>query len=292
MGASPRLVTLALIQPVMLIVAWLFGELVRRLLRRRVLVSGTTMAVVSFFGMCVGALVVGLLLPDQEIYYPTTLAAIFAVDAAVIAGVSTVIVAYRIRTDPPPTLADLVAAGESDQVEFKSTARVNLRTGQRDDRMELVVAKTVAAFLNAAGGTLVIGVDDDGTPLGLDADLATVKQPDADRFELWLRDHLQSRLGMPAASLAHVDFDTLGDDALLACRITCPPSTEPVYLRPAKGAAPELWVRVGNSTRGLDVDDAVRYVQRRFPAVVSRAALDRFVPRSRRALKRIADRTP
>lgn len=58
------------------------------------------------------------------------------------------------------TTAELVRSGESDRVEFKSTARVNLHTGAKDDKMEQVVAKTLAAFLNTDGGTLVIGVDD------------------------------------------------------------------------------------------------------------------------------------
>ena len=32
--------------------------------------------------------------------------------------------------------------------------------------MEMAVLKSVAGFLNAKGGTLVVGVADDGTPVG------------------------------------------------------------------------------------------------------------------------------
>ena len=46
-------------------------------------------------------------------------------------------------------------------MEFKSTLRLNLHTGQTDDRMQLAVLKTLAGFLNAQGGTLLIGVADD-----------------------------------------------------------------------------------------------------------------------------------
>jgi hypothetical protein len=38
-----------------------------------------------------------------------------------------------------------------------------------------------------------------------------------------------------------------------------------VYLRAARGAAPELWVRSGNSTRQLGVDEATEYVMHRWP---------------------------
>ena len=98
---------------------------------------------------------------------------------------------------PPTTLtaAELVAAGESAQVEFKSTARCNLHTGQRDDKIEMVISKTVAALANSGGGDLLIGVDDDGKALGLDDDLKFMKQPDLDRYGVWLRDHLSRPSG-------------------------------------------------------------------------------------------------
>ena len=71
-------------------------------------------------------------------------------------------------------LADLLAAGESQTVEFKSTARWNVHAGQADKKMEHVIVKTVCGFLNAEGGTLLIGVDDDGAVVGLDADMQTL----------------------------------------------------------------------------------------------------------------------
>lgn len=44
-------------------------------------------------------------------------------------------------------LDSVIASGESDLVEFKSTLRVNLHTGKRDSRIELSVLKTLAGFL-------------------------------------------------------------------------------------------------------------------------------------------------
>ena len=49
------------------------------------------------------------------------------------------------------------------------------------------------------------------------------------------------------------------------CRVTAEASPRPVYLRPNKNAAPELWVRTGNSTRQLPVDAASEYVMHRWP---------------------------
>ena len=61
-----------------------------------------------------------------------------------------------------PSVSELIATGESDDVEFKSTLRTNLHTGQIDDKMQSAVLKSIAGFLNAKGGTLLIGVADDG----------------------------------------------------------------------------------------------------------------------------------
>ena len=76
--------------------------------------------------------------------------------------------------------AELIAGEESHEVEFKSTARWNLREGCKDKRMEDAIVKTVAGFLSTDGGTLLIGVNDRREPIGLAHDTATVKPPNAD----------------------------------------------------------------------------------------------------------------
>lgn len=253
------------------LVSWLFSAVARWLLRGRARLGRSTSIVIAMLGTGIGLLLVGAVLPDSPLWSPLTIAVALGMSVAGIAGYAAV--AAHFQRVEREGLAELVRSGESSRVEFKSTARVNLHTGKRDDRMELVIAKTVCAFLNADGGTLVIGVDDFGNPLGLNADFATLKAPDADRFELWLRDHLTTSLGQNAAALVEVDFASLrvtGEDGAesgkaLACRLGCRPSPRPVYLRPGRNAAPELWVRTGNSTRQLGVDEATEYVMHRWP---------------------------
>ena len=155
------------------------------------------------------------------------------------------------------TAAELVAAGESARVEFKSTARCNLHTGQRDDKIEMVISKTVAALANSGGGDLLIGVDDDGKALGLDDDLKFMKQPDLDRYELWLRDHLSKTLGSTASANVEVTFPVL--DGVPVCHLRMLGASRPVFLSPGKGQPVQMWVRVGNSTRQLGIDEALSY---------------------------------
>ena len=70
----------------------------------------------------------------------------------------------------PQHLAALVADGENERLEFKSTMRWNLRADKPGKEIELAWLKTVVAYLNTDGGFVVIGVKDDGTVLGLDRD--------------------------------------------------------------------------------------------------------------------------
>lgn len=60
------------------------------------------------------------------------------------------------------SVEELIHRGESERLEFKSTLRWNLHTDSKDKRIEHAVLKTIAAFLNTQGGTLLIGVEDDG----------------------------------------------------------------------------------------------------------------------------------
>lgn len=178
---------------------------------------------------------------------------------SVVATVLTLMVAERWQRRDEPA-EELIAAGEGAKVEFKSSARANLgNNGARDERLELVIAKTVAGFQNGSGGTLLIGVDDSGTILGLDADMALMKSPDLDRYELWLRDLLVTTLGPAAAASVRVEFPLISGQPIAVLRV--PAAMRPVFLR-AKGRPAIFVARVGNSTREFPVDEALAYVSR------------------------------
>jgi hypothetical protein len=166
------------------------------------------------------------------------------------------VVAYFTRRDSVAA-PQLIAGGESAHVEFKSTARCNLHTGQRDDKIELVIAKTVAAMANSGGGHLLIGVDDEGRALGLAEDLKFMKSPDLDRYELWMRDFLTKTLGSTAAASVTAEFPQIDGQHICHLRISAAP--RPVFLTPGKGQPVQMWVRVGNSTRQLGVDESLSY---------------------------------
>ncbi len=73
-------------------------------------------------------------------------------------------VSVEVPSDPESDLEALIAAGECATVEFKE----QMPTDRRSKRN---LFKTVAAFANGNGGTVLIGVDDNGAPMELNADM-------------------------------------------------------------------------------------------------------------------------
>ena len=86
---------------------------------------------------------------------------------------------------------EIIEQGESDFVEFKSTLRWNIHSNRKDKAIENASLKTLAAFMNAQGGTLIIGVADDGRILGLETD----KFANHDKLLLHLTKIIQDRIG-------------------------------------------------------------------------------------------------
>ncbi|MDQ3862636.1 MAG: ATP-binding protein, partial [Actinomycetota bacterium] len=89
---------------------------------------------------------------------------------------------------------------------------------------------TVAAFLNSReGGTLLIGVADDGSVFGLDSDHATLRKPgkdERDLFSLHLNQALINSVGMAATANVSQEILEVGGKDL--CRVHVKPSSFPV----------------------------------------------------------------
>ena len=149
----------------------------------------------------------------------------------------------------------LIAGGESETVEFKSTLRVNLHTNKRDRMIELSSLKTVAAFQNSrVGGTLIIGVADGGEPLGIGKD----NFPNKDAMRQYLTNSVTRDMGPVAATRVRLEFIEYRKSEVLAVR--CNPSTQPVYVNDGK-----FYVRTGLATTELSARDAVEYISEYFP---------------------------
>ena len=155
---------------------------------------------------------------------------------------------------PEEDLAAMIDAGESDRVEFKSTLRMNTHTQEKDARIENAVVKTIAGFLNSRGGTLFIGVKDDGTAHEvLDADGFDSE----DRMNQHLAHIVNSRIGKKAWAAIQAEFKDVRGARVLVVR--CDRASSPVYV---KGGV--FYIRTTTTTEELSVEDGHEYIKGHF----------------------------
>lgn len=163
------------------------------------------------------------------------------------------------------TTEDLLAEGESNILEFKSSMLWDYDLEKIDKRLELVVMKTISAFSNAEGGTLIIGVDDEGNVLGLERDYNHLKG-NRDEFELHLRDLANIHLGKVFSTTnLIVTFETIEEKEI--CKIEILPGRSPIYLevQDKNGQKQKkFYVRSGNSSQQLDLHEVSDYINSRF----------------------------
>lgn len=161
-------------------------------------------------------------------------------------------------------IRQVIASGESKVVEFKSTGRKNLRTGEKDAAMEWSVVKSLAGFMNGHGGTLLVGIGDDGSVVGIEEDYPFVAKGDRDGWELWLATCVATVLGKVAA--ADLTTTLAEVDGRVVARIDVGPSARPVFAVPPKGERkPVFLVRINNSTQELGGQDAHEFQRTRWP---------------------------
>jgi uncharacterized membrane protein YsdA (DUF1294 family) len=166
--------------------------------------------------------------------------------------------------EPPKaqTLADMIALGESSVLEFKSSLRWDYQQQQVNTGLQKVIAKTVAGFLNTEGGTLLIGVADNGNVVGIEPDLKTLKQGNQDGFELTLRNVLDYHLGAEFSQYVHTSFAE--QEGCTVCIVSMERSPQPVYLMDKNTT--EFCIRSGNATKQLDVQGTQSYISMHWEA--------------------------
>ncbi|MEA3403084.1 MAG: DUF262 domain-containing protein [Armatimonadota bacterium] len=156
----------------------------------------------------------------------------------------------------PETVQDLIHAGESQRVEFKSSLRWDMRQEQVNKALEQVIVKTIAGFLNSYGGKLVVGVSDDGHVLGIEHDLQTLGRGDNDGYEQKLMQLVENHIGTEFAKYIHTTFEMAGEKQV--CVVEVEASARPAYVE-AEGER-RFYIRAGNTTRPLDAAQAVEYI--------------------------------
>jgi len=169
------------------------------------------------------------------------------------------------ETKSEVSIEDMIEEGESNELEFKSSLRWSYQAESIDKKLETVILKSISGFSNGEGGTLIIGVDDEGKILGLDHDYTSLNG-DRDEFELHLRNLINDAFGKTfGTSNISVRFHSINDTEI--CRVSIKKGDKPQYIKISDGSGnktEKFYVRSGNSSQELGISEISDYVNSRF----------------------------
>ena len=159
-------------------------------------------------------------------------------------------------------ILQLIENGESKTVEFKSTLRYCLRKNSPQKNVEHSAMKNLAAFLNTEGGTLFLGVDDDGNVLGLEeTDFQSFKDENKkDGFVKHFDNLIQNYFGNDMAHKFTVEFESINGKSIAIVHIK-DRANSPVVIRNQEKNKEEFYVRRNASAIALTMHETLNYTK-------------------------------
>jgi hypothetical protein len=161
------------------------------------------------------------------------------------------------KTDSPEEVIELIKKGEGEKIEFKSTLRTNLHTGEHDRKIENSVLKAISSFLNAEGGVLLVGVTDSGEIIGIEKD----NFQNNDKFNLHFTNLIKDKLGANCLYYINSELVLIEDKDIL--KVECRKSNKPVFLKTDSGTE-EFYARIGPSSSILTGGKLLEYIKDNF----------------------------
>ncbi len=164
--------------------------------------------------------------------------------------------ASAVSQNSETSLLQLIFNGENKKLEFKETLEADNKTGAKFPALVQSTLKTIAAYLNTDGGTLLIGVANNGEVKGLQRDYDLLpKNKNADGFELKLRDLIRDHFD--PAPLGDVDIHFVALSSGVICRVDVQKSDDVIHYDNA------VYVRDGNRTLKLEGRQLTDWLRRK-----------------------------
>ena len=169
----------------------------------------------------------------------------------------------------PEKAFSIILQGEGELVEFKETFSLDVRRFKNDqgyklikeDKIEHSSLKTIAAFMNAKGGNLFIGVNDDAVVLGVNEEIDQFHKGSLDKYLLHLNNRIQDRFETPIISMLSVK--PLEISGKIVIKIQASPSKNPIFLKPNS----DFYVRSTPATEKLTGNGMMIYIKDRFSLI-------------------------
>ncbi|NOD36653.1 MULTISPECIES: DUF2196 domain-containing protein [unclassified Ruegeria] len=188
-------------------------------------------------------------------------------------------------SDKQLTLEEVISLGENHHVEFKSDALWSSNYSSEDIKnhrpqskelhiygkavSKIIIAKSIAGFLNSDGGLLVIGVRENKETgidevIGVEREFEKLKDQSQDGYRRMIvdlvKDYFPSAVFNHLNSYLQIDFEEI--DGLLVCGVRVTKSDRRVFLK-LKGAD-YFFIRTDASTRELIGEEILDYCEKRF----------------------------
>lgn len=153
---------------------------------------------------------------------------------------------------------NLIENHETEKTELKSSLCYDYDKKNKYWVPEWAVAKAVASFLNSDGGFVLIGVKDDKTILGLEKDFEVIHNTMEDAFQLHFTSVIGNYIGLANTPYVKIRF-TEKEGKKIAVVVIPEKAPKEVFLTEDK--TPHFYIRSGNSSRELNVKEAIEYVK-------------------------------
>jgi CheY-like chemotaxis protein len=150
-------------------------------------------------------------------------------------------------------ISELLKLPESDRLEYKSTFQWDVKRNCENKDLKFNVLKTIVAFLNCEGGTLIVGIEDNGNIFGLEQDLSLLSNSNLDKLERIIVDWVCSHIGKSFTSQIKIRFEAInGKDV---CAIDVRGSSKKAWLQKTKEKKLEFYIRMSNRSEPLEIPD-------------------------------------
>ena len=163
---------------------------------------------------------------------------------------------YCSFSQKPSYLESLISKGENKEVEFKQTFALDVKSRKKEKYIVKSCIKTIAAFLNTEGGTLLVGVSDDGEILGIEEEVGLLYKNN-DKFLLNFKDTLKANIGVKLLTSIVFNLKKEMDKTVLV--VECLRSDEEVFI-----PKNEFYVRTNPATEKLEGRELIGYVKSHF----------------------------
>ena len=164
------------------------------------------------------------------------------------------------------SVSAIISKGETANVEFKPAIWYDHGRATHDPNYKLKreahvsdnIIRTVAGFLNAEGGTLFVGVSDDGNAYGLEGDLGLTGRKDWDGLENELNQLISQAVSNEVcAAKVKISFPQFQNKRI--AKIDVMKAISPVFMK-NESHQNKFYVRIGNATNTMSVESAFNYI--------------------------------